>query len=233
LTVFKYETHEKRGKNEKRVEAKTKPMKVLEGNSNAQEKAAAVRATKLEVLLKPPAVAATPVQAPIQAQASAKAPVPAPVPVPVPAPVPARAPKPARVGSTSLLGNVAVSAWSDSDMSDGEQPPGNYQQAIQHERMLAAEVARKRKLKKSNWDAKLDEGKLKKVKGKSVDDAGRWGDIKDMKPNENPFHRTQSKNATLNRGSAKGGGGGGGGKRSANGGDNNRKRAISGDRRQR
>ena len=42
-------------------------------------------------------------------------------------------------------------------------------------------------------------------KGKSVDDAGRWGEISEVKASQNPFHRNQQKNAVLNRGGRKGG----------------------------
>ncbi|GMH97272.1 hypothetical protein TrVE_jg6337 [Triparma verrucosa] len=109
-------------------------------------------------------------------------------------------------GSKALLGNVAVGGWSDSD-SDSDISDHQVSTSIKKVRaaQLAAEEAsalnRKRKLRKSNWDEKLDEGKRKKVKGKKVE-----GATFEKVGKENPFFKKQSQNMRLG-GGKKGGSG--------------------------
>ena len=69
--------------------------------------------------------------------------------------------------------------------------------------MEAQNIARKRKLKKSNWDAKLDEGKRKKVKAKKVE--GEDLGASNLFGRSNPFFRKQAKHMRM--GGSKGQGG--------------------------
>ncbi|GMI16117.1 hypothetical protein TrLO_g4847 [Triparma laevis f. longispina] len=104
-------------------------------------------------------------------------------------------------GSKALLGNVAVAGWSDSDSETLDHHVSSTSSSIKEARAarIAAEEAaaldRKRKLRKSNWDEKLDEGKRKKVKGKKVESVAF-----DKVGKDNPFFRQQSKNARFSGG---------------------------------
>ena len=74
--------------------------------------------------------------------------------------------------------------------------------------VAASALNRKRKLRKSNWDEKLDEGKRKKVKGKKVE-----GATFEKVGKENPFFKKQSQNMRL-----------GGGKKGSSGKDFDRRK---------
>jgi len=135
-------------------------------------------------------------------------PEPKPEPRPVPAPLAlalkAQAKKKA-TGSTQLLGNVAVRGWSESSSDEEEEEErggrrGALSEAVKKSREKAFELmetqklARKRKLRKSNWDAKLDEGKRKKVKAKKVE-----GDDPASQNfgRKNPFFKKQAQHLRL------------------------------------
>ena len=250
LTVYRYNPKGK-GKEkeqEKEMQAKqreTVPMSISLDNEKKEQKKKEKkeRSDEFEKKMRSEGegdaipVAATTVPT-LEKKVEQKEAVPLPIPVaettvpahaPPPAPAPIQRPVPVRAqGTTSLLGNVTVGAWSDdSGGSDGHDDGGRRQQAWHNERVATAEMSRKRKLKKSNWDMKLDEGKTKKSKGKSVDDEGRWGDIVNQEAKKNPFHRTQQKNANLNKGGRKGNEGTGANK------SKDKRKQTNGDRRKR
>eukprot|EP00977_Amphora_coffeiformis_P007267 scaffold1581_cov169-Amphora_coffeaeformis.AAC.3 len=98
-----------------------------------------------------------------------------------------------------LLGNVAVGKWDEEGEGEGEKPAPSTvnQRAAILEDITKGEKLRKRRMYLDGWDAALDRGKKKKVKGEA----------KRARPIESQNHRFQKIQASvqrMNRGRAKG-----------------------------
>jgi hypothetical protein len=96
-----------------------------------------------------------------------------------------------------LLGTLSVEKWDDDD-NEGPPPHQTDRKALVQQ-LTKKEKDRKRTMHLDRWDAMLDQGRTKKVKGKKVHTAPT-----SLDPWSNPFHRIQSSIQRMNRGRAKG-----------------------------
>mmetsp|Transcript_36934 Transcript_36934/g.54087 ORF Transcript_36934/g.54087 Transcript_36934/m.54087 type:complete len:683 (-) Transcript_36934:402-2450(-) len=113
-----------------------------------------------------------------------------------------------------LLGNINIGKWDDEDDGNDDEMKNmensgviNQQQKSQRsfvlKEMQSKERSRKRKMYLNSWDAKLDEGKRKKVKNKESSNT-LFNSQTTTTPECNPFHRIQSSMQKMNKGRAKG-----------------------------